>query len=166
MLLGPSSDPSEALSLYHGVGTAARYIPCYYSNSTAEVRLPFFWILLNSQEERNDDTALPLGVKLTVYRLLNMTTIISFCFAKGFLTYKGLSTVPTTLDWVSGGLLAAVWVYLVHFTKSIYWYGVSSLYWIGLYEEGRHSKKWEWFFQDDLAPAIGYCAKRAVGGCK
>ena len=62
---------------------------------------------MNSQEEHDDDTAPPLGVKLTVYRLLNMTTMISFCFAKGILTYKGLSTVPTTLDWVSGGVLAA-----------------------------------------------------------
>ena len=117
MPLGPSSDPSEALSLDHGVGSAARYVPCFCSNSTAEVRLPPFWNLLNSQEERNDDTAPPLGVKLTVYRLLNMTTMISFCFAKGILTYKGLSTVPTTLDWISGGVLAAVWVYLVYFTN-------------------------------------------------
>ena len=79
-----------------------------------------FEIYQNSQEERGDDTTPPLGVKLTVYRLLNMTTMISFCFAKGILTYKGLSTVPTTLDWVSGGILAAAWVYLVHFTKSVY----------------------------------------------
>jgi hypothetical protein len=39
----------------------------------------------------------------------------------------------------------------------------SRLYWIGLYEE-RDAKKWEWFFQVDLAPAIGYFTKRAVGG--
>jgi hypothetical protein len=36
----------------------------------------------------------------------------------------------------------------------------SRLYWIGLYED---SKKWEWFFQVDLAPGIGYCTKRVVG---
>ena len=58
------------------------------------------------------DAAPPLGVKLTVYRLLNMSTMLSFCFAKGVLTYKGLSIVPTMLDWVSGGLLAVVWVNL------------------------------------------------------
>ena len=69
-------------------------------------------MLLNSQEERDDDATPPLGVKLTVYRLLNMTIMVSFCFAKGVLTYEGLSTVPTTLDWVSGGVLAAVWVHL------------------------------------------------------
>ena len=39
----------------------------------------------------------------------------------------------------------------------------SRLYWIGLYEE-RDVKKWEWFFKVDLAPAIGYCTKRAVRG--
>ena len=49
-----------------------------------------------------------LGVKLTVYRLLNITIVSSFCVAKGILTYKGLSTVPTTLDWLSGGVLAVV----------------------------------------------------------
>jgi len=102
-------------------------------------------------EEPSDDRTVdvdatpPLGVKLTVYRLLNITTISSFCVAKGILTYKGLSTVPTTLDWVSGGVLAVV------------------LYWISLYE-GQNSKKWEWFFQVDLAPAIGYCTKRVTGG--
>ena len=106
--------------------------PCYCSNSTAELRLRPFWNLLNSQEESGDDTAPPLGVKLTVYRLLNMTTMISFCFAKGILTYKGLSTVPTTLDWVSGGVLAAAWVYLVHFTKSflLIWRLKSVLGWL------------------------------------
>ena len=36
------------------------------------------------------------------------------------------------------------------------------LYWIGLYEE-EGPKKWRWFFQDDLAPAIGHCAKRFTG---
>ena len=37
------------------------------------------------------------------------------------------------------------------------------LYWFGLYED---SMKWKWFFQVDLAPAIGYCAKCAVAECK
>ena len=89
--------------------------------------------------------------------------MVSFCFAKGILTYEGLSTVPTTLDWVSGGVLAAVCVCLFPLQeitdKSPM---ASSLYWIGLYEV-QHSRKWEWFFQDDLAPAIIYCTKRAVG---
>ena len=70
------------------------------------------------------DAAPPFGVKLTVYRLLNMTTMLSFCFAKGILTYNGLSTVPTTLDWVSGGVLAVVWVNLVSSSmraKGTYW---------------------------------------------
>ncbi|KAF8273217.1 hypothetical protein EI94DRAFT_1716153 [Lactarius quietus] len=86
----------------------------------------------------------PLGVKITYYRLLNMTTVLSFGITKGILTYMGKSTAPTTLDWVSGAVLAV------------------ALYWIGLYEE-RSSKKWEWFFQVDLAPTIGYRAK-CLGG--
>jgi len=107
---------------------------------------------VRDQEEHRDEhsadtdvTLPPLGVKLTGYRLLNMTIVFSFGIIKGILTYMGQSTAPTTLDWVSGALLAVV------------------LYWIGLYEE-RDAKKWEWFFQVDLAPAIGYCTKRAIGG--
>jgi hypothetical protein len=41
----------------------------------------------------------------------------------------------------------------------------SRLYLIGLYED-RASNKWKWFFQDDLAPVVGYCAMRMVGGGK
>jgi hypothetical protein len=86
----------------------------------------------------------PLGVKLTAYRLLNVTTMFAFAITKGILTYEGLSTMPTTLDWLSGGVLAVV------------------LYWIGLYE-AQDSTKWKWFFQVDLAPKIGYATKRVVG---
>jgi len=100
------------------------------------------------EEEHGDDrltnkdaTSLPLGVKLTVYRLVLMTTVLSFGAAKSILTYKGQSIAPTTLDWVSGAFLIVVRC------------------WFGLYGT---SIKWKWFFQDDLAPAIGYCAKRAV----
>ncbi|KAH9034544.1 hypothetical protein EDB84DRAFT_1486843, partial [Lactarius hengduanensis] len=74
-----------------------------------------------------------------------MTIVFSFGIIKGILTYMGQSTAPTTLDWVGGALLAV------------------ALYWIGLYEQ-RDAKKWEWFFQVDLAPGIGYYAKRVVGG--
>jgi len=90
-----------------------------------------------------DTTPPPLGVKLTGYRLVFMTTAFSFGTIKTILTYVGQSIAPTTLDWVAGTFLAVV------------------LYWIGLYEE---SNKWKWFFQVDLAPAIGYCAKRGAGG--
>ena len=37
---------------------------------------------------------------------------------------------------------------------------LARLCWIGLYKD---SDKWKSFFQVDLAPAIGYCAKRVVG---
>jgi len=50
----------------------------------------------------------PLGVKLTGYRLLNMGVVFAFGLSKAILTYMGQSAVPTTLDWVSGALLA-VW---------------------------------------------------------
>ncbi|KAI9435766.1 hypothetical protein H4582DRAFT_1817203, partial [Lactarius indigo] len=85
--------------------------------------------------------------KLTTYRLLNVTIVFSFGIAKAILTYKGQSTGPTTLDWVGGALLGVF------------------LYWIGLYEQ-RSAEGWEWFFEVDLAPGVGYCAKRVVGGGK
>jgi hypothetical protein len=40
--------------------------------------------------------------------MLNMITLLSFGIIKGgILTYMGKSAAPTTLDWVSGTLLAA-----------------------------------------------------------
>ena len=50
----------------------------------------------------------PLGVKLTGYRLVFMSTVFSFGTVKTILTYKGQSIAPTTLDWVSGTLLTVV----------------------------------------------------------
>jgi len=50
----------------------------------------------------------PLGVKLTGYRLLNMSVIFDFCLAKAILTYMGQSVAPTTLDLVAGGVLTVV----------------------------------------------------------
>jgi len=94
-----------------------------------------------------DPTPPPLGVKLTVYRLVVMTTVLSFGTARSILTYKDQSIAPTTLGWVS-------WVSGTFLTVVLYWFG--------LYED---SNKWKWFFQFDLAPAIGYCAMRAVAEC-
>ena len=54
-----------------------------------------------------DATPPPLGVKLTVLRLLNVTMILSFGIPKAVLAYKGQSIAPTTLDWIGGTLLAA-----------------------------------------------------------
>jgi len=89
-----------------------------------------------------DATPPPLGVKLTGYRLVFMATVLSFGTVKTILTYMGQSIAPTTLDWVAGTILTGV------------------LYWIGLYEG---SNIWQWFFQVDYAPAIGYCAKCMFG---
>jgi hypothetical protein len=37
-----------------------------------------------------------------------MSVVFAFGLAKGILTYMGRSAVPTTLDWVSGALLAVL----------------------------------------------------------
>ena len=52
----------------------------------------------------DDVTPPPLGVKLTGYRLVFMTTLL-FGTVKTILTYMGQSTAPTTLDWVVGTFL-------------------------------------------------------------
>jgi len=45
----------------------------------------------------------PLGVKLTCYRLLNLTTVMLWAVPKAILSYKNLSVAATTVD-----LLAAL----------------------------------------------------------
>ena len=62
----------------------------------------------------DDDATPPLGVKLSCYRLINVSTLFSIGIIKAVLAYKGQSITPTTLDWVGGTLLAAVSVNLVH----------------------------------------------------
>ena len=89
---------------------------CDSTASGAERHLVTFRRLHRSDQEDNGDDHLadtdaalpPLGVKLTGYRLLNMMTVFSFGIIKTILTYMGQSTAPTTLDWVSGALLAVV----------------------------------------------------------
>ncbi|KAN0138410.1 hypothetical protein V8E53_003873 [Lactarius tabidus] len=86
-----------------------------------------------------DATPPPLGVRLTCYRLANVVIIFLFGITKkGVLAYQGQSIALTTLDWV-GALLVAV------------------LYRVGLYE------RVAWVHEFDLAPAIGYSIKRAIG---
>ena len=65
------------------------------------------------QEEHGDDysadtTPPSLGVKLTGYRLVFVTTVLSFGTIKTILTYMGQTKTPTTLDWVSGTFLTIV----------------------------------------------------------
>lgn len=50
----------------------------------------------------------PLGVKLTCYRLTNMTMMSAFFIAKGVLSYEGRVATPTTLDLFQGTVLAGV----------------------------------------------------------
>ena len=53
----------------------------------------------------------PLGVKLTGYRLLNISVILAFGISKAVFAYRGQSVVPTTLEWVAGTFLALMWVF-------------------------------------------------------
>ena len=55
-----------------------------------------------------DELQPPLRVKLTGYRLLNMSVVFTFGVAKAILTYMGESAMPTTLDWIGGAFLAVM----------------------------------------------------------
>ena len=48
---------------------------------------------------------LPLLVKLTGYRLLNIVVITTVVAWKAVLSYRGQSVAPTTLEWITGGVL-------------------------------------------------------------
>jgi len=85
----------------------------------------------------------PLGAKLTGYRLAVIMAVLIFGSIKIIVTYMGQSVAPTALEWFLGTCLIIV------------------ILWIGVYKD---QDRWKWFFQDDFAPAIGYFAKRVVGG--
>ncbi|KAH9996398.1 hypothetical protein BJV74DRAFT_287864 [Russula compacta] len=96
-------------------------------------------------EENEVHTSLPLGVKLTGYRLLNLVVLLGIGLFKFILSLQGQSIAPTGLEWVGGSVLAAL------------------LYWIGLYEVVE-PPRWEWFLHIDWAPAIGFAWKCFLGG--
>ncbi|KAF8267804.1 hypothetical protein EI94DRAFT_1269218 [Lactarius quietus] len=68
--------------------------------------------------------------------------IFSFGIPKAILAHKGQSIALTTFELVAAMVLAAV------------------LFWFGQYD----ANKFKWLLQVDLAPAIGYCAKRFIAG--
>jgi len=96
-------------------------------------------------EENEVDAPVPLGVKLTAYRLLNLVIILALGLAKFILSLKGQAAAPTGLEWVAGSVFAAL------------------SYWIGLYELVQ-PPRWEWLLHVDLAPAIGFILKCFLGG--
>jgi len=59
----------------------------------------------SSQTSEILEPRLPLLVRLTGYRLLNITVITTVVAWKAVLSYKGQSAGPTTLDWITGGIL-------------------------------------------------------------
>jgi hypothetical protein len=59
------------------------------------------------QDEDPPDKRRPLlGVKLTGYRLVNMSIVLAFGIWKAVLSYRGQSAAPTTLEFVAGTPLA------------------------------------------------------------
>lgn len=59
-------------------------------------------------EENEVDALLPLGVKLTGYRLLNLVVLLGIGLFKFILSLQGQSIAPTGLEWVGGSVLAAL----------------------------------------------------------
>jgi hypothetical protein len=54
------------------------------------------------------DASLPLGVKLTAYRLLNLVVLLAIGLAKFISSLNGQSVAPSGLEWVGGSVLAAL----------------------------------------------------------
>ncbi|KAH9956700.1 hypothetical protein BC827DRAFT_1270751 [Russula dissimulans] len=52
--------------------------------------------------EDDEDAPPPLGVKLTVYRLLNIVVVFTIGVAKFILSLKGQSISPSGLEWAAG----------------------------------------------------------------
>ena len=121
-------------------------------------------------EEQDQIASRPLGVKLTMYRLLNIVVISAFGISKAVCAYHGQSVAPTTLELVGGTFFAVMYV-LVRFPfqycLDLTVWGVHRLYWLGLFE-AEHPQKWPSFFHVDLAPVIlrvGSVAFGLIGKC-
>jgi len=112
-----------------------RFFAAIRSNTNAD---------LDGPEDRDENATLPLGVKLTGYRLLNIAVMFTIGVAKFILSLKGQSIAPTGLEYAGGSVLA-IW-----------------LYWIGFYE-AVEPRRWGWFFHEDWAPAIGFASKYLLG---
>ncbi|KAH9168238.1 hypothetical protein EDB89DRAFT_1622849 [Lactarius sanguifluus] len=96
-------------------------------------------------DEHGDDRSVDVGVKLTVYKLLEVVSIF-IGITKCILSYKGQSIAPTTLELVVVVLMGV-------------------LYFFRLFEEQYPQNLFfRCFFQIDLVPPIGYCIKRVAGG--
>ncbi|KAI9449871.1 hypothetical protein BJY52DRAFT_1305871 [Lactarius psammicola] len=106
----------------------------------------------NDQEVSRDDFSAetgdprpPLGVKLTYYRLLYVTTGILGVVLTAVLSIKNQTIAAAIVSLLSGSIGIVLYV-------------------VGLFEQqelGRNGKR---FFQDDLAPVFGRSMKRFVGG--
>jgi len=110
------------------------------SAATTTAEPPFGNADQDGPEENEVDVPVPLGVKLTTYRLLNLVIIFVLGLAKFILSLKGQSAAPTGLEWAAGTMFAVL------------------SYWIGLYEPVQ-PPRWEWLLHVDLAPAIGFIMK-------
>jgi hypothetical protein len=69
---------------------------------------PLVVVMMSLPSSTLDELPPPLGVKLTGYRLLNMSVVFIFGMTKAILTYMGQSVMPTTLDWIGGAFLAVM----------------------------------------------------------
>jgi len=77
--------------------------------ATATTAEPLPWNT-DDLEENEVDVPVPLGVKLTTYRLLNLVILLVFGLAKFILSLKGQSAAPIGLELAGGSMFAALWV--------------------------------------------------------
>jgi len=79
----------------------------------------------------------PLLVKVTGYRLLDITLLLAFGIAKAVLTYWERSVISAPLDWIMGTLIVIM----------------IALFWLGLYENV-DPPIWKPFFHHDYSGPI------------
>jgi len=114
-----------------------RFFAAIRSNTNAD---------LDGPEDRDENATLPLGVKLTGYRLLNIAVMFTIGVAKFILSLKGQSIAPTGLEYAGGSVLA-IW-----------------LYWIGFYE-AVEPRRWGWFFPRRLGACDRFCLEVSSRSC-
>ncbi|KIM81246.1 hypothetical protein PILCRDRAFT_505831 [Piloderma croceum F 1598] len=113
-------------------------VPLHVEESAGEERQPL------TGEHSSAPTSLLL-VKVTGYRLLNILVITTVVAWKAVLSYRGQLVAPTTLDWISGGILAL------------------GLWWLGLYESVEPPVL-PWLFSRDYSHSIVVGARDGIFG--
>lgn len=108
------------------------------------LRIPIY-----DTEERSEYLIRPKQIPVTGYRILVSASATSFGITKALLSYRGLKTAPTTVEWVYGVVLTVRYG-LLSYSSDYLTYSCVSLYWLGMYENSS-SEVVPWLFVADYS---------------